>query len=319
VTNTRTASPPASGSPLIIEARGLTKRFGQRTAVADVDLSVPAGCAFGFLGHNGAGKTTVIRLLAGLTQPDAGAIRIAGRPLARHREEILARVGAIIEEPRFHCHLSGRENLRVIAAVRGPQAQRRIGPALERVGLGDRAGERVGTYSQGMRQRLGIARCLLADPQLVILDEPMNGLDPGGILELRRLIADLVAEGRTVFLSSHLIDEIEKTCHAAAVIDRGRLIAQGPIGQLLGDGHAHYDLGCDNPRAAVSLLTAHPAVTQARETPTGVRVTVADPRAVSAVTASLVAAGIAVSGFSPVRASLEDRFLALTSRVGARA
>jgi ABC-2 type transport system ATP-binding protein len=313
-----TTSTPSPASPLIIEARGLTKRFGQRTAVAGVDLTVPGGCAFGFLGHNGAGKTTVIRMLVGLTQPDAGTIRIAGRPLAGHREEILARVGAIIEEPRFHHHLSGRENLRVIAAARGPQAQRRIEPALERVGLADRAGDRVRAYSQGMRQRLGIARCLLADPQLVILDEPMNGLDPGGILELRRLIADLVAEGRTVFLSSHLIDEIEKTCHAAAVIDRGLLIAQGPIGELLGDGRRHYDLACDNPRAAVGLLTGHPVVTAARETPNGVRVTVADPQAVGVITGALLRAGVTVSGFSPVRPSLEDRFLALTSRVGAR-
>jgi ABC-2 type transport system ATP-binding protein len=225
-----------SPAPFVIETRGLTKRFGARTAVADVNLTVPAGCAFGFLGHNGAGKTTVLRLLTGLTEPAAGSIRIGGRPLAGHREEALARVGAIIEEPRFHHHLTGRENLRVIAAVRGPQAQRRIEPSLDRVGLADRAGDRVGSYSQGMRQRLGIARCLLTDPQLVILDEPMNGLDPGGILELRGLIADLVAEGRTVFLSSHLIDEIEKTCHAAAVIDQGRLIAQGPIAALLGDG-----------------------------------------------------------------------------------
>jgi ABC-2 type transport system ATP-binding protein len=225
-----------SPAPLIIETRGLTKRFGHRAAVADVNLTVPAGCAFGFLGHNGAGKTTVIRLLTGLTQPDAGTIAIGGRPFAGQREEVLARVGAIIEEPRFHHHLTGRENLRVIAAVRGPHARRRIEPALQRVGLADRAGDRVGAYSQGMRQRLGIARCLLADPQLIILDEPMNGLDPGGMLELRRLIADLVAEGRTVFVSSHLIGEIEKTCHAAAVIDRGRLIAQGPIAALLGDG-----------------------------------------------------------------------------------
>jgi ABC-2 type transport system ATP-binding protein len=225
-----------SPSPLAIETRGLTKRFGSRTAVADVNLTVPAGCAFGFLGHNGAGKTTVIRLLTGLTRPDSGTIAIGGRPLPGHQQEVLARVGAIVEEPRFHHHLTGRENLRVIAAVRGPQTSRRIEPALERVGLADRAGDRVGAYSQGMRQRLGIARCLLADPRLIILDEPMNGLDPGGILELRRLIADLVAEGRTVFLSSHLIDEIEKTCHAAAVIDRGRLIAQGPIAALLGDG-----------------------------------------------------------------------------------
>jgi ABC-2 type transport system ATP-binding protein len=219
----------------VIETRGLTKRFGARTAVSDLNLTVPAGCAFGFLGHNGAGKTTVIRLLTGLTQPSAGTIRIAGRSLAGQREQVLARVGAIIEEPRFHLHLTGRENLRVIAAARGPEARARIEPALERVRLGDRGDDRVGTYSQGMRQRLGIARCLLADPQLVILDEPMNGLDPRGIVELRALIAGLVGEGRTVFVSSHLLDEIEKTCQAAAVIDQGRLVASGSISELMGD------------------------------------------------------------------------------------
>ena len=161
-----------STASLIIETRGLSKRFGRRTAVADIDLSVPAGCAFGFLGHNGAGKTTVIRMLVGLTQPDAGTIQMAGQSLASHREQILARVGAIIEEPRFHPHLTGRENLAVIAAARGPAAGRQIAPALERAGLADRATDRVGTYSQGMRQRLGIARCLLADPKLIILDAP---------------------------------------------------------------------------------------------------------------------------------------------------
>ncbi len=223
---------------LIIETRGLTKRFGRRTAVADVNLSVPAGCAFGFLGHNGAGKTTVIRMLLGLTRPDAGTILIAGQPLDARRADVLARVGAVIEEPRFHHHLTGRENLRVIAAARGPRSRDQIEPALDRVGLAGRGDDRVGGYSQGMRQRLGIARCLLADPELIILDEPMNGLDPGGIRELRELIAGLVAEGRTVFISSHLLDEIEKTCHAAAVIDRGRLVAQGPIRALVGDARS---------------------------------------------------------------------------------
>lgn len=307
-----------TAEPLIIETRGLTKRFGQRTAVADVNLTVPAGCAFGFLGHNGAGKTTVIRMLVGLTEPDAGTIQIAGRPLAAHREDVLARVGAIIEEPRFHNHLTGRENLRVITAVRGPRSHRRIKPALERVGLSDRADERVGTYSQGMRQRLGIARCLLADPKLIILDEPMNGLDPGGILDLRGLVADLAAEGRTVFISSHLLDEIEKTCQAAAVIDRGRLVAHGPMGELLGDTHTDYELTCDNPATALRLLSRHPAIITARETPNGIRVTLDDPKAVSPITGRLIEAGISVSGFSPVRSSLEDRFLRLTSRVGDR-
>jgi ABC-2 type transport system ATP-binding protein len=306
-------------APPILETRGLTKRFGSRTTVSDISLTVPAGCAFGFLGHNGAGKTTVIRMLVSLTRPSAGTIWIAGRSLAGHREQVLARVGAIVEEPRFHSHLTGRENLRVVAAARGPQARRRIEPALERVGLRDRGDDLVGTYSQGMRQRLGIARCLLADPQLVILDEPMNGLDPAGILDLRALIADLVGEGRTVFVSSHLLDEIEKTCHAAAVIDRGRLIAQGPISELIGDTHTLYELTCDNPRAALNLLAGYPAVVQASQTPGGLRVTLADPRAAGAVTTLLIEAGISVTGFAPVRTSLADRFLGLTSRVGGNA
>ncbi|MGH3246410.1 MAG: ABC transporter ATP-binding protein [Trebonia sp.] len=303
-------------APPIIETRGLTKRFGSRAAVSDINLTVPAGCAFGFLGHNGAGKTTVIRMLVSLTRPSAGTIAIAGLSLASHREQVLARVGAIVEEPRFHPHLTGRENLRVVAAARGPQAQRRIEPALERAGLSDRGDDRVGTYSQGMRQRLGIARCLLADPQLVILDEPMNGLDPAGILELRRLVADLVAEGRTVFVSSHLLDEIEKTCHAAAVIDKGRLIAQGPISELIGDTRTRYELTCDHPRAALGLLAGHPAVIEASQAPGGLRVTLADPRAAGAVTTLLIEAGITVTGFAPVRTSLADRFLGLTSRAG---
>ena len=222
-------------SSLIIETHGLTKRFGRHAAVNDLNLQVPRGCAFGFLGHNGAGKTTLIRLLLGLIRPDRGTILIGGRLLAEDREHVLARVGAIIEEPHFHAHLTGRENLHIVAAVRGGDAAQRIESALARVDLSDRAKDRVGTYSQGMRQRLGIARCLLADPELLILDEPLNGLDPGAILEMRMLIRDLVAEGRTVFLSSHLLDEIEKTCHEAAVIDRGKLIAQGSIAELVGD------------------------------------------------------------------------------------
>jgi len=300
----------------MIETCGLGKRFGSRTAVADISLSVPAGCAFGFLGHNGAGKTTVIRLLVGLIRPSAGTIRIAGQSLSG---QVLARVGAIIEEPRFHPHLSGRENLQVIAAARGPQARPRIGPALARAGLADRAGDRVSSYSQGMRQRLGIARCLLADPQLVILDEPMNGLDPGGILELRRLIAELAAEGRTVFVSSHQLDEIEKTCQAAAVIDRGRLIAQGSISDLIGDTHTQYELTCDRPQAALGLLATHPALAQVRPVPGGLLVTLADPRAAGAVTGLLIRSGITVLSFAPVRTSLAERFLGLTSRVGENA
>lgn len=300
-------------SSLIIETSGLTKRFGERVAVGDLTLSVPRGSAFGFLGHNGAGKTTLIRMLVGLTEPDAGTIRVAGRQLPDERAAALARVGAIVEEPHFHPHLTGRENLRITAAVRSPSARGRIRSALARVGLADRADDRVRTYSQGMRQRLGIARCLLADPELLILDEPMNGLDPAGIVELRAMIGELTAEGRTVFLSSHLLDEVEKTCDAAAVIDHGRLIAQGPIGELIDADAAHLDIGCDTPGLALDLLDGHPGVTTAQVTEDGIRVTVASNDAAAAINACLVSAGVAVSRLTPVQTSLEERFFALTA------
>ena len=300
----------------MIETHKLSKSFAERPAVVDLELAVPRGCAFGFLGHNGAGKTTLIRMLLGLTQADSGAMQISGRPLPQERAAVLARVGAIVEEPHFHDHLTGRENLEVIAAARGPEAYGRIDGAQKRVGLGDRTNDRVKTYSQGMRQRLGVARCLLADPELLILDEPMNGLDPGGILEFRTMISGLVGEGRTVFLSSHLLDEVEKTCDAAAVIDRGRLIAQGPIGELVSGGPLELDIGCDNPRGAIDLLHGHPAIVSADATDDGLRATLAGNNGIASINAKLVEAGIAVFRLAPVRESLEQRFLEMTTRIG---
>ena len=191
-----------------------------KTAVNGVELLVPRGAAFGYLGPNGAGKTTLIRVLLGLTRADAGTMSLLGYPVPRHRDAALARVGAIVDEPRFHGHLTGRQNLRILAAAREPAARDRIGPALERVGIAHRADDRVSKYSMGMRQRLGVAACLLADPQLLILDEPMNGLDPAGMHEMRDMILSLVAEGRTVVLSSHLLDEVERTCDAVAIVDQ---------------------------------------------------------------------------------------------------
>jgi ABC-2 type transport system ATP-binding protein len=216
----------------VIETTGLTKRFGARVVVDDVDLQVPRGCAFGYLGPNGAGKTTLIRMLLGLTGATAGTMRLLGRHVPAERAAALAHVGAMVEEPRFHRHLSGRENLSVIAAVRGDGAHARIDGALSRVGLSERGDDRVAKYSLGMRQRLGIARCLLADPELLILDEPTNGLDPAGINEFRGMIRGFVAEGRTVLLSSHLLDEVEKICDAAAIVDRGRVVLQGSIAEI---------------------------------------------------------------------------------------
>ena len=261
----------------------------------------------------------MIRMLLGLTRADAGAMRISGRPVPEERATVLARVGAMVEEPHFHRHLTGRENLRVIAAAPGPGGRRSIDGALRRVGMTDRADDRVKTYSQGMRQRLGVARCLLGDPELLILDEPMNGLDPGGILEFRTMIGELTGEGRTVFLSSHLLDEVEKTCHAAAVIDRGRIIAQGPISELVRDEHNEIDIGCDDRHAALDLLDGHPAVAAAYPTPDGIRVTLAGTDGAAAVNARLVTGGVVISRLEPVRESLEQRFLEMTSRVGGAA
>jgi ABC-2 type transport system ATP-binding protein len=303
----------------IIETRGLTKRFGERVAVDHVDLAVPRGSAYGFLGHNGAGKTTLIRMLLGLTRASAGSMSLVGRPVPSERAQALARVGAIVEEPSFHRHLTGIENMRVVAAVRGHEAYDRIDGALARVGLSGRANDLVRSYSQGMRQRLGVARCLLADPELLILDEPMNGLDPGGILDFRIMIGELVAEGRTVFLSSHLLDEIEKTCDAAAIVDRGRVIAEGPIGELVRGEHSELEIGVDDPRLALELLEDHHAVTTARIADGGLFVTLRGDDGAAAINADLVNAGVAVSRLEPVRESLEHRFLEITSRLGVEA
>src|SRR6266581_126039 len=234
----------------VVETAGLTKRFGDRVAVADVDLRIPRGSAFGYLGPNGAGKTTLIRMLLGLTDASAGTMHLLGRPVPARRAEALARVGAIVEEPRFHGFLTGRENLEIIAAAREPEAHARIDSALARAGLAHRADERVKRYSLGMRQRLGVARCLLGDPELLILDEPTNGLDPGGIQEFRGFVRSLVDEGRTVVLSSHLLDEVEKICDHVAIVDRGRIVVQGPISELAHGDEATIAVGCDSPAAA---------------------------------------------------------------------
>jgi ABC-2 type transport system ATP-binding protein len=314
-------------SPLSIEpgslavvTQGLGKRFGTRAALESVDLEVPRGVAFGFLGANGAGKTTLIRLLLGLAEPTSGRMRLLGRELPGDRAAALARVGAIIEEPRFHAHLTGRENLKVHAAARGGGAAERIDGALLRVGLAARGEDRVKTYSLGMRQRLGVARCLLADPELLILDEPMNGLDPAGILEMRYLIRELVDEGRTVLLSSHLLDEVERTCDVAAIVDMGRVVAQGTIGELVRGGPRAIDIVCHSPVEAATLLAAMPGVTRASDHAGSLRVTLnpeapVDREIVTALLRRLLDHGVAVERVAPVAASLEDRFLTMTTRL----
>jgi len=251
---------------------------------------------------------------------------LLGVPVPAQRARALARVGAIVDEPRFHGHLTGRENLSMLAAARGAGADRQIGPALDRTRLTQRADDKVSAYSMGMRQRLGLAACLLADPQLLILDEPMNGLDPAGMHEMRDLIGGLTAEGRTVMLSSHLLDEVERTCDQVAIVDQGKVIRQGPIGELTRGTGAAVEVRCSDPPTAARAIS-HPVIASRidlSEDGLGLTVTLA-PGPTAAVTAPeqtaeinrrLVEAGISVYGLRQTHARLEDWFLSVTSRLG---
>jgi ABC-2 type transport system ATP-binding protein len=303
-----------------VEAHGLTKRFGSNVAVDDVELRVPRGYAFGYLGPNGAGKTTLIRTLLGLTRADGGTMTLLGIPVPAERSRALARVGAIVDEPRFHPHLTGRDNLRLLAAARGGDARQRIGPSLERVGLAERADDKVASYSMGMRQRLGVASCLLADPQLLILDEPMNGLDPAGMHQMREMIISLADEGRTVVLSSHLLDEVERTCDAVAIVDRGRVIRQGPIDELTrGADAGSVQVDCADPARAARLIDEAGIAAGTSLTEAGLTVTLpagASREVVADINRRLVGAGISVYGLRETRASLEEWFLSVTTRLG---
>ena len=304
-----------------VETHGLTKRFGAKTPVNGVELLVPRGSAFGYLGPNGAGKTTLIRVLLGLTHADAGTMSLLGYPVPRHRDAALARVGAIVDEPRFHGHLTGRQNLRLLAAAREPAAPGRIGPALERVGMVHRADDRVSTYSMGMRQRLGVAACLLGDPQLLILDEPMNGLDPAGMAGIREMILSLVAEGRTVMLSSHLLDEVERTCDAVAIVDRGSIIRQGPISELLAGALLVVQVECSDPGRARALLAGTTVGARVEAVPAALGMEITLPAGtgrdgIAEINRVLVEGGISVYRLQPVQTSLESWFLQVTSRLG---
>ncbi len=308
-----------SDSEWAVETHGLTKRFGDNVAVNGVDLRVPRGCAFGYLGPNGAGKTTLIRVLLGLTHADAGTMSMLGHEVPRHRDLALARVGAIVDEPRFHGHLTGRQNLEILAAAREPAARGRIAASLERVGMSQRADDRVAKYSMGMRQRLGVAACLLGDPQLLILDEPMNGLDPAGMHEMRDMIKSLVDEGRTVMLSSHLLDEVERTCDAVAIVDRGNVIRQGSIAELLAGSDVEVHVVCSSSQRAQTILTS--ALSGARIDVEGEELTIhlpagTDRDVIAEINRQLVHDGIDVYHLQQIQVSLESWFLSVTSRLG---
>ena len=308
---------PAHASGLAIETTALTKRFGRQTVVDDLALSVPRGSVFGFLGPNGSGKTTTIRMLLGLAQASGGEISVLGERMPQKLGSVLPRVGALIEGPGFYPFLSGSANLRRLDSADGfaPSGSRaaRVSLALDRVGLGHAADKKVRAYSLGMKQRLGIANALLAPRELIVLDEPTNGLDPQGTREVRSLIRSLADEGTTVFVSSHLLAEIEQMCTHAAVMRAGRLVAQGTLDELRSAGTTRVIVTTPDADAAAQVLRTlgldpgHPDVPGAT-----VAATLPESIAPEDIVAALVAAGVRVRGFAVDHASLEDLFVALT-------
>lgn len=295
----------------IIETRGLTRRFGKQVAVDDLNLLAPAAGVYGFLGPNGAGKTTAIRMLLGLCRPNAGEVRLFGLRLTANRHSVMRRVGALVESPSLYPHLTGRENLevtrRVLAAPR-----KLIDRALESTKLIQDAHRRVREYSLGMRQRLGLAMALLNKPELLILDEPTNGLDPAGIHEMRDLIRRLPAEfGVTVFLSSHLLSEVEQIASRIGIIHEGRLLFQGTLTELQADQQAQLTLGVNQPDQAIHCLTAAGWSVQRRADGL-LTVVAATSEAAVGINNLLIGQRIEVFHLSLARASLEDIFLNLT-------
>lgn len=301
----------------VISLRNVTKRFGSVVAVDDVTIDVPRGRCYAWLGPNGCGKTTLIRMMLGLARASSGEIVVRGKPIPSHTREALSRVGGIVEEPRFYPYLTGQRNLEVWAAHQGADARAAIPAALERVRLSDRAGDKVGGYSLGMRQRLGVARALLNDPELLVLDEPTNGLDPAGLVEFREMIREFVDEGRSVFISSHILGEVEKMADDVAIIEKGKMLASGSVAHLLSGGTQAVGVRIDDPTRALPVLQALPFATDVRPVGTdGFEVVVADltDDELRLTGRELFTAGIGVLELRPVRETLERRFLELTGR-----
>lgn len=299
---------------LAIQTEGLTKRLGDADVVDKLDLVVPRGSVYGFLGPNGSGKTTTIRMLLGLIWPTAGSYRVLGEPMPGANAKVLPQVGALIEGPAFYPWLTGRQNLKRIdaAGVDGRRSTRaeRIADSLTRVGLSAAANKRFRAYSLGMKQRLGLAAALLRPRSLLILDEPTNGMDPQGTREIRNLVRELAGEGSTVFLSSHLLSEVEQVCTHVGIISVGKMVAQGSVEDLRGRGEAMLRVETDDAHGAAKVLDR-----------LGLESIVVTGEVVSAqldgqrpeeCNRELVLAGVGVRSLTTDRRSLEDAFVALT-------
>ena len=314
---TRPDRQDCDGRVPILSTHALTKEFGSLRAVDGLDMTVCAGDVFGFLGPNGAGKTTAIRLMLGLIHPTSGHAEIAGHRVPGDRQGALRHVGGFVDDPTFYPLMSARRNLRLLGSMTGPVSEERIDEVLEIAGLLERADTRVGGFSHGMKQRLGIAQALLHAPELIVLDEPTSGLDPRGMKDVRELVRDLGATGTTVFLSSHLLHEVEQVCTRAVIIDRGRVVVQGPVSELRPRTAAVKVLTGDQRRAVEALRARFgaPAVTEDE----GYLVVRVDDDGVPELVRALVQDGLDVRAVVPAtEQGLEDFFLELTQDDGAR-
>jgi ABC-2 type transport system ATP-binding protein len=301
---------------LPVRARGLVKRYKEVLAVDHIDLNVRTGDVYGFLGPNGAGKTTTLRMALGLITPTEGTVELFGRDPLRRGAAALEGVAGFVEAPRFYPYLSGRKNLELLAALDGAGAKERIDEVLEIVELAPRAAHRVGGYSHGMRQRLGIAAALLRRPRLLILDEPATGLDPAGMRDMRLLIRRLASEGITVLLSSHQLPEVQELCDRVAIVDAGRVVYEGALADLRRQGGAGYRLRTTEDKRALELARVQPGIEHAASGEHGL-VFQAKEQDVGALSLALAEAGIGILALTPELATLEDLFFRLTESNGA--
>ena len=297
---------------IVLRTNNLTKQYGKRIAVKNLNLEVRRGEIMGFLGPNGAGKTTTIRMALGLIAPTAGSVEILGQKVATHGSRILPRVGALVETPALYLYMSGRNNLRAVASVLGGVPASRIDAVLDLVGLRARQKDRVRTYSLGMKQRLGVAIALLQDPDLLILDEPANGLDPAGIVEMRDLMHRLTAEDKTVFISSHLLTEVQQICTRVSIINLGELVKVSTIEDLI-SGHGEFVVTLERAQEALALVKAQPWGKNARLDARGALVTTAPGKRGRDLNLFLVDAGFAPETIAQSTQDLEQVFLELTN------
>jgi ABC-2 type transport system ATP-binding protein len=314
-------APAQDGAPPV-RARGLVKRYKEVLAVDRIDLEVREGDVYGFLGPNGAGKTTTLRMALGLIVPTEGVVELFGRDPMRHGARALQGVAGFVEAPRFYPYLTGRKNLELLAALdggaRGAGRGRAVEEALDAVELAPRGGHRVGGYSHGMRQRLGIAAALLRRPRLLILDEPATGLDPAGMRDMRELIRRLASEGITVLLSSHQLPEVQELCDRVAIVDRGRVVYEGALADLRRQGGAGYRLRTTDDARALQIARAQPGVEHAASGEHGVSFQ-AQERDVGGLSLALAQGGVGILALTPELATLEDLFFRLTGDGGGHA